>query len=191
MSYSWDRQPGETPKSWEAFQVFLAAGATRTVSGVAKQLGKSHQMLDRWSQRFNWRARAGAYDNHLANKMLNAQEKQIEREAEKWAQRGSEHRERAWKIREALLDKAEQMLEWPLAKVESEDGKMVLHPARWDFGTVARLVDTADKVGRLAADMPTEIMGVLPRLLEAATARGVDVAALLNHTIEELERAGE
>lgn len=191
MSHSWDRQPGETIKAWEAFQVYRDTGATRTVSGVARQLNKSRQLLDRWSKMYNWLARAGAYDNHIANRMLQAQENQIEREAEKWAKRSGEHRERAWKIREALMDKAEAMLNWPLAKVESEDGRTVLHPARWDFGTVARLVDTADKVGRLAADMPTEIVGLLPRLLEAAAARNVDVAALLNDTIAELERAGD
>ena len=46
---AWDRQPGEGPKSWAAFCVYRDMDpATRSLSNVAQQLGKSKVLMARW-----------------------------------------------------------------------------------------------------------------------------------------------
>ncbi len=61
----WERQIGESGQAYEAFAVYREAGKSRTVSAVVKQLGKSRSLLDRWKARWDWEARAAAYDNDI------------------------------------------------------------------------------------------------------------------------------
>lgn len=52
----------ESDQSYDRFQKFLQLGPTRTLVGVAELLSVSHQSVQQSSKRYNWRARARAYD---------------------------------------------------------------------------------------------------------------------------------
>jgi hypothetical protein len=72
MADDWARRDGETTPAFEAFRVYRDLGAARSIRTVAKTLGKSAQLLERWSRTHDWVARATAYDNHRDAEHLNA-----------------------------------------------------------------------------------------------------------------------
>lgn len=74
------------------------------------------------------------------------------------AERQAEFREKTYKTADKMLERAQQMLDFPLSHEEtSEDGKTVIvKPGAWNYGNVPGLVSTADKVGRLALGMEGE-----------------------------------
>lgn len=61
----WERQEGESVKAYEAFQVYLNLGETRSQRLVSEQLSKSRQLISRWSANYQWVERVAAYENDL------------------------------------------------------------------------------------------------------------------------------
>jgi hypothetical protein len=55
----------ESGKAWSAFKVYAGMGDERTLRSVAEQVGKSRQLMERWSKRWNWVERVKAYDEML------------------------------------------------------------------------------------------------------------------------------
>ena len=62
----WERQPTDTDKAWEAFEIYRSLGANRSLLKVGQQLGKSTTLLSRWSSRHDWTLRAAAWDRYQA-----------------------------------------------------------------------------------------------------------------------------
>ncbi len=58
----YDRQESETDRAWEAFQIFLSLGPTRSPGKTAKQMGISRPTVNRWLYSFDWKNRAEAFD---------------------------------------------------------------------------------------------------------------------------------
>ena len=136
------------------FREFLRMGKDRSLLGcynnerVTKgRKGSLHPAMSwrRNCDRWHWRARAAAYD--LEQDRLTQEE---------WEARQAEWRQREWTMGSALYDKAEQMLKFPVTRITSEDGRVVMNPADWKPSDVARYADTGSKLARLAADMETE-----------------------------------
>ena len=63
---AWERQPGESGPAFEAFAAYRDMGEKRTISAVARQLNKSGTLCHRWKLKYDWRARADAYDASIA-----------------------------------------------------------------------------------------------------------------------------
>lgn len=59
----WDRQPRETSKAYEAFQVYLDLGAQRSTRKTAERLSKSEALINGWSAKHGWPDRARAWDS--------------------------------------------------------------------------------------------------------------------------------
>jgi hypothetical protein len=61
----WDRRDGETSKGYAAFRQFRDQGPLRTLGDVPG----SHITISRWSSRWDWSARATAWDDaaHMAD----------------------------------------------------------------------------------------------------------------------------
>lgn len=153
----WMRQPGE-PSGWYLrFKRYCRLGPSRSILGlynserVEKGRNKVIKTAGAWVRRaemFNWVERAASYD-----KMID------EREQKAWDKRRAEFREREVKLADSLIEKAEQMLQFPLATTKQEshteqDGRQVINnvflPARWRMRDAAAIIDTADKLMRLA-----------------------------------------
>jgi len=57
----WERQFGESQKAFGAFCVYRDLGMKRSQEKVARELGKSAQLLARWSVKWNWVERIEAW----------------------------------------------------------------------------------------------------------------------------------
>jgi hypothetical protein len=62
----WDRQPGESSRSWSGFVVYrdLPSGE-RTIQIVAETIQKTPSLVRRWSAENNWVSRAAEYDSYV------------------------------------------------------------------------------------------------------------------------------
>jgi hypothetical protein len=58
----WFRQKGETRKAYQAFAIYRDLGAARTLAKVAQKLGKSIDLIKRWSSQWEWVDRAASFD---------------------------------------------------------------------------------------------------------------------------------
>lgn len=58
-----ERKEDETDEQWNAFLAYRDAGVSRTVTGLAQQLGISRKTVQRYSKRHNWERRIAAYDS--------------------------------------------------------------------------------------------------------------------------------
>ena len=59
--HPWEMLETDTLKSFEAFTVYRDM-EDRTLEKVAKKLGKSNKLIERWSAKHNWRERVAAWD---------------------------------------------------------------------------------------------------------------------------------
>jgi len=55
----------ESAKAYAAFVVYRDLGAERSTAAVARSLGRSKTLIDRWSSRHGWVARARARDDEI------------------------------------------------------------------------------------------------------------------------------
>lgn len=58
----WDRQEGESVEAWEAFVLYREG---RSTAEVARKLGKTKQLTDRWSRAHEWVKRRDAWEAHI------------------------------------------------------------------------------------------------------------------------------
>jgi hypothetical protein len=61
VAHPWERLPGESKEAFQAFAIYRDMGAERSLAKVAKQLGKSTQLVERWSARDHWVMRADTW----------------------------------------------------------------------------------------------------------------------------------
>jgi len=103
---------------------------------------------------------------------------QLEERQKEWA-------EKTHDIGVRLIEKAMQMLAFPLQKATMADGLTTIEPAKWHFGTIPGIVTTADKLVRLSLGMPTDVKHNL--VGAAPDVPPIDVSAVSQATTEELK----
>lgn len=92
----------------------------------------------------DWPTRAAAFDATTAQEDL-----------EMWQHRRQQIRRQEWASSEALLEKAREMLEWPLYIRYEDGGKTIIQPVRWSIRDIQLFIKTASELSRLAAEMET------------------------------------
>jgi len=70
----WDRLDCETSRAFEAFNVYLNLGPSRSLPQVAKALGRVVSGINRWSARYDWVARSMAYDAYRESELRRLRE---------------------------------------------------------------------------------------------------------------------
>ena len=150
MPMTFEQQPRESNKAFAAFKTYLELGAQRSLAVVAGQHGKSKTMIERWSRRFDWPARVQAHAAHLATIEREAIEGLALEKAVDWNKVHEAVKVAEWQRHKKLIALADEML----ARWEKNKAKC---------GTlegIARVLELATKLGRLAAGMPTEVKEV-------------------------------
>lgn len=143
----WDRRPGETRQSYEAFRAYLEMGHDRSILAVAHKLRKTRQIVGRWSSEHDWVDRCAANDTHLGAVEMKSREKVRAEMAEKWERRRQETVEKDWSKHLALSGKIGKMIDMML------DPEKPMAPTAANINKLLRLVE-ADR--RLAAGIFAE-----------------------------------
>ena len=143
---AYEQQPNESAKACAAFSVYLNLGSERSLVAVGRKLGKSVGLLERWSSRWRWMERVAAHATHLAAVEREASEAVARGKSAEWLKRQEQIREREWEMHEKALAAAERGL-----KAFMEREKVYANLA-----DIARILEVASKLGRLAAGMATD-----------------------------------
>ncbi len=146
MAMEFEQQAKESAKAFAAFSIYLNMGPERSLALAAEKLGKSKRLLEKWSRRFDWPSRVQAHAAHLALVERQATEVALRSKAAEWLTRQSEHRDEEWRVRGELLEAGREALRrWRAnaARCGSLEG-------------IARMLELASKLGRLASGMPTD-----------------------------------
>ena len=146
MPLEFEQQPKESGKAFAAFAMYLSMGSERSLALVGQQLGKSVGLIERWSKRFDWGGRVQAHGAHFAAVEREATEAVARGKANEWLKRQQELREREWMMHEKCIAAAERGL-----KAFMEREKVYAN-----LSDIARMLEVASKLGRLAAGMATD-----------------------------------
>jgi hypothetical protein len=146
MTLPFEQQPKETDKAFAAFSLYLSMGAERSLDAVGRKLGKSKVLMERWSSRWQWSERVTAHAAHLAVVEREATEALARGKSAEWLTRQTEVREREWRLHEKCIAAAEKAL---AAFMDREK-------VYANLSDIARMLEIASKLGRLATGMPTD-----------------------------------
>jgi hypothetical protein len=137
----WERQPGEGPKPWQAFEMYLAMGPQRGLREVARQLHKSLTIVGRWSGQWHWIERVAEWEQeqhrHTLAELDDARRDMVVRHA---------------RISSAILTKVAQRVIG-----DETSGIPALDPAELSAADVGRLLDIAVKNERLSRGVPASV----------------------------------
>ncbi len=141
----WQRQPGESAADFNAFVTYLRLKGRRSVRSVAAQAGRSPPTLRRLSAQFNWPGRVLAFEERLAEAKQEAVDALIHTSAAVEKAQLEKLRLDEFSLAQAVLRASDR---W-LAAACNPRRRLV------PLAQVARLIESASKLGRLAAGMPT------------------------------------
>ena len=145
MPLPFEQLPKESAKAFAAFALYLSLGPERSIRAVGEKLGKSEGLLERWSRKFDWPARVQAQAAYLAIVEREATEALARTSAAQWLTRREDHRQDEWQIRSELIAAGRKVLK---RFTEGDKGATL--------GDVARALDLASKLGRLASGLATD-----------------------------------
>lgn len=163
----WERQDGESAQAFQAFAVYRDMGTERSLVKVAQTLGKSKALMERWSVRWQWVARANVWDDEL--------DRQSRRELEKGI---TEMRKNHANIAKAMLVKALKALQ------KIPDDEMTPRD-------VASMVDVAAKLERISRGEATEKTESKTELAGELKVNTVDLSLLSDDELEVLSELAD
>lgn len=154
----WERQAGESAQAFEAKRKYLEMGVSRSNAKVGQELGKSKDLMDRWSRRWDWVNTAQDWDNYLAGIDYTAMQKRREKIADdlermRWELPGLELEDAA-----KLVEVAVKLLGLPHVRMKGKDGKTIAPASAQEFRAAGELILKADDLRRKALDLPSLII---------------------------------
>ena len=146
MPLMFEQQPRESAKAFAAFSLYLSLGAERSTAAVAMKLAKSEQLVRRWSAKFGWTDRVAAHAAHLAVVEREAIEATVRGRAAIWERREQALKETEWAMHERAIAAAKRGL----------DEYMKREKVYANLADIARMLEIASKLGRLATGLGTD-----------------------------------
>jgi transposase len=146
MPLIFEQQPRESNKAFAAFNLYLSLGAERSTREVGEKLGKSEGLIERWAAKFDWRSRVAAHAAHLAVVEREAIEAAARSKAAEWEKREQQLRETEWTMHERAIAAAKRGL----------DAYMEREKVYANLADIARMLEIASKLGRLATGLGTD-----------------------------------
>ena len=191
--------PGESAMAYSAFQRFIAGGGAIRPEAMAGETGCAAVTLRKWYQKHHWLMRYQAMTAAQGEAVLQSTRQKAERALAEWAERKEQLRATEWTLHLALVEAGQRGLEM----LGKGDGKQVM-----EASDVARLLDLASKLGRLATGLATDskevtggVLGALHVDIEVAlkkvyghekTAKVIDLApARVERVVEAARGPGE
>ena len=166
--YPWERQFGESRKAFEAFTVYRDMGPTRSQERVARELGKSAQLMARWSAKWSWVERATAWVEEQDRQSRIAQQDKVEKMNDRHAQLATALTGKVVeKLQSMTSEEIEKMSVSALSRL-LEVGVKVERQARGEAGEV---VSDRVEVDKSLNHLTTEELEQIERIHELAAER--------------------
>jgi hypothetical protein len=146
MSHAFEQQPRESNKAFAAFKAYLDLGPERSLEEVARKFTKSSRLLKRWSAKYGWSDRVRARETYLAGVEREAIEAAARSKAAEWLQREQKLRETEWEMHEQAIAAAKKGM-------AAYMGREKVYA---NLADIARMLEVASKMGRLATGLGTE-----------------------------------
>ncbi|MHB8522925.1 MAG: hypothetical protein ACYDH9_19490 [Limisphaerales bacterium] len=146
MALAFEQQPKESAKAFAAFSVYLGMGPERSLEAVARKVTKSSRLLKRWSRRFDWPGRVRGHAERMAAVEREATEALAREKGAEWLKRQQALRETEWEMHEKCIAAAKR----GLAAFEAREKVYA------NLADIARMLEVASKLGRLASGMATD-----------------------------------
>ena len=146
MRMPFEQQERESDKAFAAFSLYLSLGPQRSLEAVATKLGKSKTLMERWCKRHAWVGRVQAQSEYLAGLEREATGGLVRAKASEWLARQQSLREAEWDMHEKCIAAARRGL----------DAYMEREKVYANLADIARMVEVASKMGRLASGMATD-----------------------------------
>ena len=149
----WERMPGESPKAFHAFSLYLNLAERRTLAKVAEMLGCSSTNIERWARRWAWTQRT--YESDLV---------QEERFREQTVRDRTAHRRRQITIGQHLQSVALAGLSELRSKLEQ---KLPLNLTPEQIATLMKLGDEIESRGLGQDDAASRYTRITVNLTDA------------------------
>jgi hypothetical protein len=209
-SETWHRQPNEPVKWYFLFSKYCRKGVTRSLLGTYndERATNGHRKslrisggFEKRTKQFTWVERARAFDIYVEKL-----------ETQDWDRRRKETIDKELDFAKRLMEKAQQMLQFPVATTKTEttqdNGRTVVQttfiPARWNFADAARIIEAASKLQRLALEMDTsraavdakveeveDIEAVRQKRWQAITTQLAEALSEQDHSEEDIENGND
>lgn len=175
---AWHRQPTESIQAYAAFCAYLMLPMEeRTLNRTKDVVGKSLSLMEKWSQRFQWRVRAASYEEHYL--LLNLESIQAKRD-DMFLQHESLARTGVSIVEAAMTDL--------ISKIQ--DGKLSAEHLKPD--ALNKLLDTVVKVHRQSILGRAESAEAVAEQQEKLADRYADeLAELMRNVLDELNLSEE
>lgn len=142
MSHSFEQLPSESSKAYAAFCEYLRLGPQRSQEVAAANLRKCVGTLRRWAESHAWVARARDYDAFAVETERELAVVALKSKAVDWAKRQDKLKEAEWAAAEEAIELCRKLMRSCALKAT--------------LGDVAKLLDVASKLARLATGMETD-----------------------------------
>jgi len=136
----------ESHAAFEAFLCYFDIGKNRSCAEVARRMDMSASTVKRWSGKFKWKERTAAYHTELLRARV-----ETEVAAKRDVAASQAEQAETWKEWERAA--AGELLNRARKAIESFDAR---DPADISLSEIARALEVASKLGRLAAGLATD-----------------------------------
>lgn len=151
MKQPWERRQNESAKAHAAFVKYCELGSERSCAAVAKELGKSRQLIERWCSRHEWVERVTEYDVWMHQQSLRAQVREV-------AEMGKRHARQCvntLRLVDLNLQALTRKYAPLLARIEAGE-EVVLEPFM-SVPEMSRVLEATAKLERLCRGVPDGI----------------------------------
>lgn len=200
----WEKQFGESKQSFAAFSIYRDLGLKRTLDdafrsrpGAGPDPKKAPGQWGIWSMRWQWVARAEAWDAHIDAEQRSAQEEAARKAGAEHAQRVIAQQDIELQARDKLLQRVNEMLMLPVIETTTQTDPVtgraiqIIKPGKWGFGDVVRALALVSQLGRLSLGMETSRASIkidaAEEIRKIARERGWDEEAAVQAVRDYLE----
>lgn len=175
---AWEKRTDESSEAYAALTTYFELGsgrsiadAYRTVKGLQRGSKEAPAQVPgswkRWARRFEWVARADAYDRRLATEAHAGAEQAARSKAaagaEEWFDRFTMNREQEWSLSQRCFSAADRLLDEMKPAVPGAQPQSTAGPAKKPrVDDIVNLVEAGSKFGRLACGLADDRSGVQP-----------------------------
>jgi|TARA_R110000824_G_scaffold21078_6_gene78888 hypothetical protein len=170
--YPWERQFNESRKAFEAFVVYRDMGPRRSQEKVARELGKSAQLMARWSSRWSWVERASAWVDEQDKQLRLSQQEAV-------VKMNNRHAKLAAALTGKVVEKLQSVSPEEIKRTSLvslsrllEVGVKVERQARGEAGDI--VADRIDDVGKSLSHLTLEELEEIERIHDVAAERNKD-----------------